>query len=98
MLRTRTGSFGSRALDLLQEIETAPARERDVEDDDVPGSLLHEAEGLRGVSGVAERRALEALRQDPLEPLAEERVVVGQEDACHSGIEMLTTVPRPGSP
>ena len=30
--------------------------------------------------------------------LAEQRMVVCQKDARHSGIETLTTVPRPGSP
>jgi hypothetical protein len=67
--------------DLLQDVQTAPARHRDVGDDDVPLFFQYFAEELIGVDGFADMRGKEFLQEDLTEALADYRVVLGDQDA-----------------
>jgi len=51
-------------LDLLQQIKTAPARQVNIEKNEVPGSLVDEEESLAGVAGLLDGEAAEILTQD----------------------------------
>src|SRR6202035_1783561 len=83
----------TRLAQLLEHVEPAPARQRDVQDEDVPTSRPRRGEDLLAVRRLPEDRAGDGGLEDLLQAQAHDGMIVGQEDAGHGGIVTSTVVP-----
>src|ERR1700687_219507 len=78
---------------LLQHLEPALARQRDVEDDGVPFRRFHHAQGLLAARRLAEDGVGDGVLEDLLETLPHHGVIVHEQDAGHRGRITSTVVP-----
>src|SRR5882672_11240550 len=92
---------------LLQRLDEQAARHRHVEQHEIGGRGLEPGEQRRGRVSLAGNHHPRVRLHDPAQPLPDNRVVVGDEDAnlrgrsAHgfaTGIVTAIPVPRPGSP
>src|SRR5207247_5456443 len=94
------------AEDVPQRVDAAAVGESEIEEDHVPRILLHAGEGLTDGRRLAEPAEAGLAAEQLDEPLADDRVIVGHENADHAdprlghlrGTHAETVVPFPRSP
>src|SRR3982074_1177437 len=69
------GKSRTQAAQLLDQIEAARTRQRDVRHHDVPDAVADLTEGARGIAGFADDRALEPLVENGADAVPHDRVV-----------------------
>src|SRR5438093_3453397 len=83
-------------LELAKNIDAALSRHADVEQQDIGPRRWNALDRLRAILGFADDLQFLIELQEPTDPLAHEKLIVGYEDANH-GSTAMTAKPRPGS-
>src|ERR1017187_1805761 len=74
---------GMTAADLLENVEAVFAGQGDIEDDEVPGSFGQADGGLVVVIGLAKYEIAELLTKHQLQALADQQMIINDEDGRH---------------
>jgi hypothetical protein len=90
-------------LDLLEHLKPVAAAKRDIEQNEVPSFVTDERERLGGRAGLAKGHGAAGFVEDPANAIANDCVIIDDEDAPHVaslplGTRNVMVVPCPSEP